>query len=121
MELKKSEIICECADKWSKFKKGNRLLLRMNGSKTFNFLFAYLIGMVTGSIAILVWFYHITDRVEEALLERGFDDSVISMSDFWLWYVLGSLILVGPFVYFHKLCKAMNMLCVDFNEKNRAK
>ena len=94
---------------------------KRDGGKTFNFLFAYLIGMVTGSIAILVWFYHITERVEEALLARGLDDSVISMSDFWLWYVLGSLILVGPFIYFHKLCKAMNMLCEDFNEKNRAK
>ena len=94
---------------------------KRDGSKTFNFLFAYIIGMFTGSIAILVWFYHITERVEEALLERGLDDSVISMSDFWLWYVLGSLILVGPFVYFHKLCKAMNLLCEDFNEKSQKK
>jgi len=40
-ELEKKENLCECADKWNKFKKGNRLLLRMNGSKTFNFRCRY--------------------------------------------------------------------------------
>lgn len=36
---------------------------------------------------------------------------------FWLWNVLGSLIVVGPFVYTHKLLTAMNMLCTDYNAK----
>ncbi len=93
---------------------------KRDGSKTFNFLFAYILALFTGNIALLVWFYHITQRVEEALMERGIDYS-LSMSDFWGWYVLGSFILVGPFVYFHKLCTAMNLLCEDFNEKNANK
>ncbi len=90
---------------------------KRDGGKTFNYLFAFLLALVTGNIALWVWFYHITDRVEEALANRGIDYS-LSMSDFWGWYVLGSFILVGPFVYFHKLCTAMNLLCEDFNTKN---
>ena len=93
---------------------------KRDGGKTFNYLFAYLLALVTGNIALWVWFYHITDRVEEALANRGIDYS-FGMSDVWGWYVLGSFILVGPFVYFHKLCTAMNLLCEDFNAKNEKK
>jgi hypothetical protein len=38
-------------------------------------------------------------------------------SSFWGWYFLGSFIFIGPFVYFHKLCTAMNLLCEDYNAK----
>ena len=90
---------------------------KRDGSKTFNYLFAYVLAMVTGNIAMFVWFFHITQRIEDALAQRGIEYS-LSMGDFWGWYVLGSFILVGPFVYFHKLCTAMNLLCADFNERN---
>ncbi len=93
---------------------------KRDGGKTFNFLFAYLLALITGNIALWAWFYHITERVEEALAARGIDYS-LGMSDFWGWYVLGSFILVGPFVYFHKLCTAMNLLCEDFNEQQKNK
>ena len=90
---------------------------KRDGSKTFNYLFAYVLAMVTGNIAMFVWFFHITQRIEDALAQRGIEYS-LSMGDFWGWYVLGSFILVGPFVYFHKLCTAMNLLCADFNKRN---
>ena len=90
---------------------------KRDGSKTFNYLFAYVLAMITGNIAMFVWFFHITQRIEDALAQRGIEYS-LSMGDFWGWYVLGSFILVGPFVYFHKLCTAMNLLCADFNERN---
>ena len=31
--------------------------------------------------------------------------------------IIGSFIFVGPFVYIHKLCKAMNLLSEDYNVK----
>jgi len=31
------------------------------------------------------------------------------------WLVLGSLILIGPFVYMAKLCTAMNLLAENYN------
>ena len=34
---------------------------------------------------------------------------------FWGWGILGSLILVGPFIYTHKLLTAMNLLSADYN------
>ena len=37
---------------------------------------------------------------------------------FWGWDILGSLIVVGPFIYLHKLCKALNLAAADFNAKN---
>ena len=36
---------------------------------------------------------------------------------FWGWEILGALIAVGPFIYLHKLFKAMNLLSEDYNTK----
>ena len=34
---------------------------------------------------------------------------------YWGWGVLGPLIIVGPFVYYYKLFKSMNLLSESFN------
>ena len=84
--------------------------------KTMNFLLAYVLSIFTFSIVITIWHYHIASRIEEALSRRNIDYD-FSTSDFWKWYLFGSLIIVGPFVYFNKLCNAMNLLCQSYNEK----
>ena len=56
----------------------------------------------------------------KALEERGIAYD-FGTSDFWGWYFLGSLVIVGPFIYFHKLCTAMNLLCEDYNKNLTAK
>lgn len=84
-------------------------------SKTMNYLFVHIIAAFTFSIVVVIWHYHVAHRVEEALSQRGIDYQ-FSTHDFWGWYIAGSLFLVGPFVYFHKLCKAMNLLCENYNE-----
>ncbi len=84
--------------------------------KTLNFLAAYVLSLFTFSIVLLVWHYQIAARIEEALQRRKIDYE-FTTGDFWKWYFFGSFILIGPFVYFHKLCKAMNLLCEDYNEK----
>jgi hypothetical protein len=53
--------------------------------------------------------------VEEALEKRKIEYD-FGTGDFWGWFLFGSFILVGPFVYFHKLYKAMNLLCASYNE-----
>ena len=93
---------------------------RRDGGRTFNYLFAYILALFTAKIALFCWFHQITERVEQALTERNIDYD-LSIGHFWGWYVLGSYILVGPYVYYYKLCKAMNLLCEDFNEKNQTK
>ena len=47
---------------------------------------------------------------------RGIDYS-FGASTFWLWGILGSIIVVGPFIYTYKLLKSMNLLAADYNAK----
>lgn len=87
--------------------------------KTLSFLAAYILSIFTFSIVMMAWHYHIAQRIEEALSERGVAED-FGTGDFWMWYVFGSFILVGHFIYLHKLCKAMNALCEDYNQKEAA-
>lgn len=84
-------------------------------SKTMNYLWAYLLSVFTLAIVLDIWHYQIVERIEEALAARNIDYS-FGTGDFWGWFFFGSLILVGPFVYFHKLCTAMNLLCESYNK-----
>ena len=97
----------------------DKIAPKRDHTKTFNYLFAYLLSVLTFSIFLLFWHHQIAERVEEALSERGVAYD-FSTGDFWIWYFVGSLFLVGPFVYFHKLCRAMNLLCQDYNEHPNA-
>ncbi|MBQ9806624.1 MAG: DUF4234 domain-containing protein [Clostridia bacterium] len=85
-------------------------------SRTMNFLVAYIISLFTFSIVLYIWHYMVAKRVEEALEARDIRYE-FRTGDFWGWYLLGSFILIGPYVYWHKLCKAMNLLCADYNER----
>ncbi|MBQ8216037.1 MAG: DUF4234 domain-containing protein [Clostridia bacterium] len=93
---------------------------KRDGSKTMNYLLAFILSLFTFSIVMTVWHYQIAVRVEEALQQCGIDYD-FGTGTFWGWFFWGSFILVGPFVYFHKLCKAMNLLCAHYNEQNAAK
>lgn len=93
----------------------DKIAPKRDRSKTMNFLVAYVLSLFTFSIVIDIWHYHIAARVEEALSKREIEYE-FGTKDFWLWLILGSFILVGPFVYFHRLCKAMNLLCEHYNE-----
>ena len=84
-------------------------------SKTMNYLWAYVLSVFTLTIVVDIWHYQIAERIEEALVAREIDYS-FGTEDFWGWFFFGSLILVGPFVYFHKLCTAMNLLCESYNK-----
>lgn len=88
---------------------------RRDGKKTMNYAFALILSFFTFSLVIDIWHYHLADRIEDALSEHKINYS-FGTGDFWGWLILGSLILVGPFVYLHKLCKAMNLLCEHYNQ-----
>ena len=74
----------------------------------------FLVGPVTLGIADLVWNHRLANRLGAELTRRGINYS-ISASTFWLWGILGCLIVVGPFVYLHKLLKATSLLCEHYN------
>ena len=86
-----------------------------DGSKTMSFLAAYIIAYFTFGIVIDCWYYGITKRIEEAMIRRNIP-SDFGTGPFWGWGILGSLIIIGPYVYLYKLCKAMNQLCESYNE-----
>lgn len=89
---------------------------KRNRDKTMNYLVAHIASVFTFAIIVDIWHHHIADRVDEALDRRNIDYE-FNTGDFWKWFLFGSLILVGPFIYFHKLCTAMNLLCQSYNEK----
>jgi len=93
----------------------NVVASRYDGKKTMHYaLLLFLIGPLTFGIGYFVWFHKISNRIGGEVSRRGINYS-FSASTFWLWFVLGSLILVGPFIYGHQLCKAMNMMAENYN------
>ncbi|MDD6204771.1 MAG: DUF4234 domain-containing protein [Firmicutes bacterium] len=93
----------------------NIVCSRYDGKKTMHYcLLFFLVGPLTLGIADLVWHHRISNRIGTEIRRRGMTYS-FGASDFWLWNILGSLIIVGPFIYFHKLCKAMNQMNSHYN------
>ena len=93
----------------------NVLASRYDGRKTMHFcLLFFLIGPITLGIAYFVWFHRISGRMGRELARRGIGYH-FGAADYWLWNILGSLILVGPFIYVHKLAKASNLLAQHYN------
>lgn len=96
----------------------NVVASRYDGKKTMHYCLLYfLIGPITLGIAYIVWFHKISARIGNELNRRGISYS-FGAGSYWLWNVLGSLLFgVGPFVYLHKLAKAVNLMNADYNEK----
>ncbi len=95
----------------------NIVASRYDGKKTMHFcLLAFIVSPITLGIAAIVWYHNISDRIGNELRRRNVAYS-FSAADYWLWAVLGSLIAIGPLVYMHKLFKATNLMCADYNKK----
>ena len=77
-------------------------------------LIYFIFSWLTLGIAPIVWQHRITNRLGYELLARGIPYK-ISAGTFWGWCILGSLIIVGPFIYYHKFFKAMNLMNGSFN------
>lgn len=93
----------------------NTIAGRYDGKKTMHYcLMAFIFSWLTLGIAPIVWYHRISDRIGMELARRGIAYS-FGAGSFWGWNILGSLIGIGPFVYTHKLCKAMNLLSANYN------
>lgn len=93
----------------------NLIAGRYDGKKTMHYcLLIFIVGPITCGIATLVWYHKLSARIGEELGRRGINYS-FGASDYWLWNVVGSLIVVGPFIFFNKLFTAMNMLSENYN------
>ena len=87
---------------------------RYDGKRTCPYMAMVWLTMITYGIFSLVWAHNFSERVGAEVKRRGYTYS-FGAADFWLWNVLGSLILIGPIVYCAKLMKAMNMINESYN------
>lgn len=95
----------------------NTIASRYDGKKTMHYCLVYFVfSWLTLGIVPLVWYHNISNRIGKELNRRGIDYS-FNAGTYWIWNILGCLILIGPFVYIHKLLKAMNLLSEDYNVK----
>ena len=85
-----------------------------DGKRTMPYFAMLLLEPVTLGIFPLVWMHRFAGRIGSELSRRGIGYR-FGARDFWLWGVLSTLILVGPFVFTCRLCRAMNLLNGDFN------
>ena len=91
------------------------IIARNDGKSTTHFCLMYfLYSWLTLGIAPLVWYTRISGRIGEELCRRNLPYS-FGAGSYWGWNIFGSLILIGPLVYTHKLMKAMNFLAADYN------
>ncbi len=85
-----------------------------DGKHTMNFLLIFFIfSWLTFGIAALIWYHRISNRIGGEVVRRG-SYYQFGAEDFWLWSILGSLIIVGPYIYMHKLLKSMNIINIDY-------
>ena len=92
----------------------NIVASRYDGKRTIPFLAAFWLMYITIGIYGFVWNHKFSERIGAEIRRRGYNYS-FGASDYWLWGVLGSLIIVGPFVYCYKLMKSMNMINASYN------
>lgn len=93
----------------------NVIASRYDGKKTMHFcLLCFVFSWLTFGIAPIVWYHNISNRIGNEARRRGINYE-FNAGTFWLWNVLGSLIIVGPFIYCHKLFKCMNLISEHYN------
>ncbi|MBR1808794.1 MAG: DUF4234 domain-containing protein [Paludibacteraceae bacterium] len=95
----------------------NTVISKYDGRHTMHYcLIAFIFSWMTMGIVPIVWIHRTCDRMHNELLRRGIQYD-FGASDFWLWNVFGSMILIGPFIFVHKRMKAMNLINADYNVK----
>ena len=93
----------------------NILASKYDGKKTGSYLVMIFVwSWLTFGIDPFIWYHGLSARMGNELKRRGIAYD-FGAGSFWGWNVLGALIFVGPLVYTHKLLKAMNLLCENYN------
>ena len=95
----------------------NVVASRYDGKKTMNYyLLVFIITPITLGIGAIVWMHKFCARLGDEARRRGIATD-FGAKDYWLWNVIGALIIVGPFIFLHKLLKTMNEVNADYNAR----
>ncbi len=93
----------------------NIIASRYDGKKTMHYcLLFFLIGPITLGIGFIVWFHKMSARIGTELSRRNIDYK-FGAADYWIFNILLAFVVVGPFIYLHKLCKATNLISQHYN------
>ena len=93
----------------------NIIASRYDGKKTKHYCLIYfLFSWLTLGIAPIVWFHKLSSRIGDELKRRNIDYK-FGAGTFWGWKFVGIFTIVGPFIYFAKLFRAMNHLAGSYN------
>lgn len=86
-----------------------------DGKRTMNYAMLIMIMVFTVGIGYLVWETKFCARVKNELARRGIDYK-FGAGSFWGWNTIGCLLFgLGPLIFIHKRCKAMNFLAQHYN------
>lgn len=81
-----------------------------DGKHTNGLIVTCLLSTVTLGIYSFIWIYNVSNRMKNA----GAD---IDGSNILLWEILGSFIIVGPFIALYKIINALNYVNTQYNQK----
>lgn len=87
-----------------------------DGEETAGLLKFILLSLVTCGIYSYIWYYNLGNRYANNAARYGlnFQENGTTVL---LWMLLGSFIVVGPFIAYHILFKNMNALAHAYNNR----
>ncbi|MDR3275831.1 MAG: DUF4234 domain-containing protein [Treponema sp.] len=86
-----------------------------DGRHTAGLLRYFFLGFITLGIYDLVWFYKLGDRLQDYAPKYGLSFKE-GGSIVLLWYLMGAVIVVGPFVAVYIIIKNTNALAEAYNK-----
>jgi hypothetical protein len=90
-----------------------------DGKKTGGLLKFFFLSLITFGIYGLVWWYMLGDRLQDNAQRYNLTFKE-SGGTVLLWFIAGSLIIVGPFIALHIIIKNTNALADEYNKKTVA-
>ncbi len=88
----------------------------IHGKKAMHFcLILFVVGPLTLGIGYIIWNHNMAVRIGNECERRGLNYN-FGPSQYWLFGVLLLIIIIGPFIYLHKMFKAVNLICEDYNK-----
>lgn len=99
---------------WYKFSVDMNIVCNGDGKHTRGILARIIFSMLTFGIYEFVWMYGVGERIYVNCQKKHIVNNTNGTSVL-LWYILGSFIIVGPFVAMHQMIQGLNDISNVFN------